>query len=165
MNIPDHLSDQSRVWIFPAARPISSNEKEALEARLQQFFSRWASHGDPVPAAGAVIEQQFVVVAVDEALTPSGCSIDSLFREVKAVENELQIPLLDSTCVFARVGERVLSFTRQEFRRQSGESLVDATTPVYDTTASSLAELRSGRWVRPAGESWHKQLLETPAAT
>lgn len=159
MNIPDHLSDRSKVWIFPAARPLSSSEKNAVEERMQRFFSRWASHGDPVPAAGAVIDEQFVLVAVDESLTPSGCSIDSLFREVKDVERDLQIPLLDSSRVFARVNDRVLAFTRQEFKRQAAEGIIEPSTIVYDTTAERLAEVRSGTWLRKAEESWHRELF------
>jgi len=159
MNIPEHLSDLSKIWIFPAARPLSSDEKNAVEDRLQTFFSKWASHGAPVPAAGAVLDEQFVVVAVDDSLAPSGCSIDSLFREVKVIERDFQIPLLDASRVFARRDDRILALTRQEFRREAGEGRIESSTEVYDTTAETLGEIRSGRWRRPAEQSWHKEMF------
>lgn len=159
MTIPAHLSDRSKIWIFPAARPLSASEKSALEGRLQSFFAKWASHGAPVPAAGSVVDEQFVVVAVDESLAPSGCSIDALFREVKDIEKELEIPLLDSARVFARKNDRILSYTRQEFRREAAEGIIERTTEVYDTTVETLEEIRSGHWRRPAEQSWHRELF------
>lgn len=159
LNIPKHLSDQSRVWIFPSARPLSASEVEAMEARIADFFRSWASHGAPVPAAGAVLDQHFVVVAVDDSLAPSGCSIDSLFRTMAQIENDLQIPLLDTSRVFAQYEGRVVSFTREEFRRQAKEGRLGGDTFVYDTTAESLEAIRNRRWIRRAADSWHASLL------
>jgi hypothetical protein len=75
------------------------------------------------------------------------------------IEEELQIPLLDTSRVFAQYEGRVVSFTREEFRRQAKAGRVGSDTFVYDTTVDSLEAIRNRRWIRRAGDSWHASLL------
>ena len=49
-----------------------------IEAHLAAFTSSWAAHGTPLAAEAAVLLDQIVVLAVDEALQmATGCSIDA----------------------------------------------------------------------------------------
>ena len=45
MTVPfETLPDEARVWIYPAHRPFSENEKTALEDALTQFLTQWTAH-------------------------------------------------------------------------------------------------------------------------
>ena len=43
-------------------------------------------------------------------------------------------------------------------------SKLTADTIVFDTLAERLGDVRSGRWERRAGDSWHARLLDTVRA-
>ena len=45
--------------------------------------------------------------------------------------------------------------SRSEFRQAARDGTVTPDTLVFDTTLTSLADLRAGRFERPARESWH----------
>src|SRR5688572_17319264 len=96
------LPDGARVWMFASARPLAASERDQLTSPLDQFFEGWASHGTAVAAGFDWLEDHFLVVAVDEGLHPSGCSIDKLFRALAEIEKTAGTRLLDSSLVFFR---------------------------------------------------------------
>src|SRR5687767_6275021 len=93
------LPDGARVWVFGTSRPLAASEKAQLTSALDQFFEGWASHGAAVAAGFEWLEDHFLVVAVDEGLHPSGCSIDKLFRMLSEMEKSTGSRLLDSALV------------------------------------------------------------------
>jgi hypothetical protein len=108
-------------------------------------------------------DQRFLLVAVDEAEAgASGCSIDALHRQLRDLEGDLGIDLLDSTPVWYRdESGRVCSVSRDEFRRLAGRGDVDERTTVFDLTLTRLQDYRRGLFERTASDSWHRSLLGT----
>ena len=49
------LPDHSRVWIFGASRPLTSDESNRLLEQVDRFLDGWAAHGAPVVGATVVI--------------------------------------------------------------------------------------------------------------
>jgi hypothetical protein len=152
------MPDEARLWVFAAAARLSPAQHDTVHERLTAFVSGWLAHGERVVGACEIREHRFLLVAADENATGvSGCSIDTLFRVLKATESEVGISLLDGSRVFYRGGDgEVRSVRRQEFRRLAGEGAVTGDTPVFDNTIASVSALRSGEWERPARESWHR---------
>ena len=100
------------------------------------------------------------MIGVDESQAgASGCSIDSLVRQLRALEADLGLDLLDSRPVWYRDGDSIRRCTRSEFRDLWTSGEVDLTTPVFDLTVSRAGDLRAGRLEVPAGDSWHRSIL------
>lgn len=166
------LPDSARLWCFGADRPPSPEEAERLLGAVRGFLDGWAAHGQPLRTACDWRRGRFLLVAVDESTAgASGCSIDALSRRLGELEEELGLQLRDAAPVWyldARE-DRVRRVSRAEFRSLAEQGRVDGSTTVFDLTAGRLADVREGRWERPAAESWHARLLgartPSPATT
>jgi hypothetical protein len=120
------------------------------------FLDEWAAHGVPLRSARDLSHGQFLLVGVDEgAETPSGCSIDALVNRLKELGSGLGVTLVEHGPVWFRVGAEVRTVSRPEFRKLVGEGRVTPDTPVFDTSLTRVAELRSHGLERPVRESWH----------
>ncbi len=152
------LPDPSRLWVFPVSRPLNSQEEDALLGRVDGFLDEWTAHGSPLSAGRDWREGRFLLVAVDESTAPpSGCSIDALVKELKAVGGELGADLLDHAPVWYRENGEVRRVSRPEFKILVEARKVNLDTPVFDHAITRLQELRSGEWEKPAGASWHRR--------
>lgn len=156
----ERLPDDARIWIFPVSPALNADQRQQLLDDAGRFLDQWAAHGMPIRAACEVIEDSFLVIAVDRDAETSGCSIDRMFGLLQQLERQLGVKILDPNRVFYRHADgRPHAITREEFRRNG-----DQHTIVFDTLAERLGEIRSGRWIRRAEESWHARLLQPATA-
>lgn len=151
------MPDSARVWVFGASQQLNGEVAQALGRSVESFISSWLAHGRPVHGAMDWRYGQFLIIVADEeASGVSGCSIDSLFRTLKALEEETGATLLDSSLVWYREGAgEIRAMPRPEFRRMAAAGSVTEETIVFDNTVASVGALRSGEWERRAGDSWH----------
>jgi hypothetical protein len=160
------LPDHGRVWVFPASRRLESPEVERLLSEVDGFLDDWAAHGVPLRSARKLSDRQFRLVGVDEdAEAPSGCSIDALVNRLKELGSGLGVTLVEHGPVWFRDGPEVRTASRPEFRRLVGEGRVTPDTPVFDTSLTRLAELRSRGLECPAQQSWHGRAFFGKAQT
>jgi hypothetical protein len=151
----DRLAGDSRIWIFGISPPLDRVQSQTVLRAVDSFLDNWAAHGTPITSARTILEDSFLIVAVDKKSETSGCSIDKMFGLLRQLERDLDVEILDANRVFVRdAGGHVRSLTRAEFREEG-----DPHTVVFDTTAERLADIRSGRWERKASDSWHAALL------
>lgn len=153
----EDVPDEARLWVFGAGRALAPAEQDALLAHVDRFLDGWAAHGAPVSGARALLHDRFLLVAADERATGvSGCSIDTLFHSLEAVERSFGTPLRDAGLVFWRSDDgEVRAEPRPAFRARAKAGEVGADTVVFDNTVGTVGELRAGRWELPMGESWH----------
>lgn len=156
------LPAEARLWIFGATQDLDEPAFMRVRSSMAAFLSKWTAHGQDLRVAFDIYHSRFLIVAVDEGQTAaSGCSIDALGRHIREMERELGVELLNNTPVWYRNADgSIETASRAEFRRWSQAGRVDAGTLVFDLTLERLADLRSGRLERPAGQSWHARLLE-----
>ena len=154
------LSDEAYIWIFGISPRLDERGEAKMLQKVDAFLDQWAAHGNPIESARDLIDGTFLVIAAEKTSERSGCSIDRLFGTLQQLERELGVKALDANRVFFRHGDgRVDSMPRSEFRDKG-----DAHTIVFDTTAETLRDIRSGRWERRAEDSWHRELLRKVAA-
>ena len=150
------LPDDARLWVFGAERPLGEDEERDLLTEVDAFLGGWQAHGAPLTCARDWRYGQFLLVGVDErSVPPSGCSIDSMVRVLKVVEERLGARLVDNTPIWYREGEEVKRVARSDFRALARSGAVGPLTTVFDNTLTRLGQLRVGEWERPAAESWH----------
>ena len=150
------LPDDARIWIFGISPALDAGRREAVLATIDPFLDAWAAHNVPITSARLIVDDSFLVVAVDKRSETSGCSIDRMFGLLRQLEERFGLQILESDRVFVRHGDgRVDAITRAEFRERG-----DRHTVVFDTLAERLGEVRQGRWEKKAEDSWHARLLQ-----
>jgi hypothetical protein len=156
----EELPDHARLWVFSAERALGPDEADQLLSQVDGFLAQWAAHGVPLTCARDWRFDQFLMVGVDEkAAGVSGCSIDALVRALKSLSGQLGVALVDNSPVLFRDGAAIRRVTRQEFSGLAESGTVGPSTAVFDNTVTTVADVRAGRWERPAGESWHAALI------
>lgn len=91
-NIPSHFPKDARLWVFVGNRKMSLTEISWLNESLNQFVSSWQTHGKSLDAVGFVLhETALVIVANENAVKASGCSMDKINHLVKDVGSQLSI--------------------------------------------------------------------------
>ena len=156
----DTLPDDARLWVFGARAPLDEIDAPRLLGAVDGFLKQWKAHGNPLTCARDFREEYFLLVAVDErASDASGCSIDGLFRLLQQAEEGIGTSLVGGGTVYFRdeLG-LVHALSRADFQVLGSTGDVDGDTPVFDTTVTTVGELRT-RFERPARDSWHADLL------
>src|ERR1700682_4449164 len=97
------LPDSARTWVFGPANTRDEPASEILLVDVDRFLSQWKAHGSPLTVGRDWTYGRFLTVAVDQSTAgASGCSIDGLFRSLKALEPKLGASLVTSGLVFYR---------------------------------------------------------------
>ena len=154
----DELPGDGRVWIFSAARRLTEPERTRVLAEVDAFIDQWGAHATPLTAGRHLAYDQFLFVAVDQrAAGPSGCSIDALVRQMKALQQQLGVELVNHAPVLFRRGGAIERVSREAFAELAATGAVGPDTTVFNNTLTSLGDVRAGRWEVPAADSWHAQ--------
>jgi len=157
----EDLPDNARTWVFGADHDLDESTADLLLRDVDRFLSQWHAHGAPLTAARDWKYQRFLTIAVDQSTAgASGCSIDGLFRSLKALEPRLGASLVTSGLIFYRDRKgRVNAVDRDRFTELSANGKIAADTRVFDPAVTTLGEWRA-RFELNAGDSWHAKLLE-----
>ncbi|HEY6090107.1 MAG TPA: hypothetical protein VD771_10005 [Gemmatimonadaceae bacterium] len=156
----EDLPDNARTWVFGANRDLDEGATDLLFREVDRFLSQWHAHGSPLTAARDWKYGRFLTVAVDQSTAgASGCSIDGLFRTLKALEPRLGASLVTSGMVFYRGKKgKIEAVNREQFTALSAEGKITPDTTVFDPTITTLGDWRA-RFELKASQSWHAGLL------
>ncbi|MCU0382877.1 MAG: hypothetical protein MUF68_02315 [Cyclobacteriaceae bacterium] len=92
----EFLPDNARVWIFTANKKLNAEIVSTIRQQLDRHLAGWTAHGNSLLAAHIILEDYFLVVGLNQnEADASGCSIDSLFRMIKAVGDNNSIDFLN----------------------------------------------------------------------
>ena len=117
MNYFSNLNNHSRVWIYPASRELTIEECKIILSELNSFVQTWDSHGAELKAAVEIIENQFVVIAVDENIeSPSGCSIDRSVKKMKQIGTSISVDFFNRLKMVVKndLDKKTISFSELE---------------------------------------------------
>src|ERR1700737_5124772 len=95
------LPDSARTWVFGAHKTLDESASAILLVEIDRFLSQWKAHGSPLTVGRDWKYGRFLTVAVDQSTAgASGCSIDGLFRSLKALEPKIGESLVPGGVVF-----------------------------------------------------------------
>jgi hypothetical protein len=156
----EELPDASRTWVFGADHDLDESAADLLLRDVDSFLSQWRAHGAPLTAARDWKYGRFLTIGVDQSTAgASGCSIDGLFRSLKALEPRLGASLVTSGLVYFRDGKgEIQAVDRERFAALGAEGKIKPNTRVFDPTVTTLGEWRA-RFELDAAKSWHAGLL------
>lgn len=150
------LPDHGRLWVFPLSRPLEEAETERATRVVDDFLEQWAAHGSPLRSARELREERFLLVGVDvDASAPSGCSIDALTNRLRVLGDEMDVTFIEHAPVWYRADGEVRTATRAEFKALVAAGEVTPETPVFDTSLTTVEQVRRGGLEKPARRSWH----------
>jgi hypothetical protein len=161
----DTLPDDARVWIFASDRPLGDDEATTLLAEVDNFLADWKAHGAPLRSAREWRDDRFLVIGVDPtAEQASGCSIDGLFRGLRALERALGTALVAGGRVFYRDATGAPQVAaRRDVPALGASGVIAPTTRVFDTALTDAGSYRA-RFELPARETWVASLLGPQAS-
>ena len=152
----DQLPEDARVWIFAAERPLTPPEQDRLLAEVDRFIDGWGAHDAPLTAGRDLRYDRFLFVAVDQhRVGPSGCSIDALVRQMKQLEQEIGVELVNHAPIVFRQGQEIRRVPREQFADLVSSGEVGPETTVFDNTLTSVSDVRAGRWETQVAQTWH----------
>ncbi len=151
------LPPTARVWVYQATRAFTQQESSFIQARLAQVLEQWTAHGNTLKAGFDLPYQHFIVIGLDESLSgASGCSIDALFRHLKALGEELNIDFFNRELVGFLVNNEVQLIPRADlitFFQQADAEVLTLNNLVSDKHGLMQA------WLQPAKTSWLKRYM------
>ena len=154
------LPPDARVWVFVAERPVTGAAAERLLGEVDSQLDRWAAHGEPLTSAREWRDDRFLTIGVDQSTAnASGCSIDGLFRTLRALETAIGTSLVGGGRVhFREPSGEIRTVSRDEFSDLAAAGQVTPSTRVFDPTVPTIGAWREG-FEKTAGSSWHAGLL------
>ena len=146
-------ADQSRIWIYAAEQKLTNEQENHILKDISDHLNNWEAHKVPLTAGVTILENRFIVVALDENENgASGCSIDTLQKLIQNLEKELSISLLNRLNIFCKIEDKILCIPSFKL-----ESIAKANTLFYDLTIQKKSELHS--YLKPISEGWCAHLV------
>jgi hypothetical protein len=157
----ESLPDSSRVWVFGSDRPVTGPAAQRLLGEVDRFLEDWKAHGAPLRCSRLWRDDRFLVIGVDQSdANASGCSIDGLFRSLRALEQEIGAKLVGGGRVYYRDHSGVAqSAERSELDGLVARGEVGPNTVVFDPSITDLGEWRA-KFEQPARKTWVGELIK-----
>jgi len=142
------LPEESRIWLYAAENALSKDQQSYIINLISENLKGWNAHKKPLTAGVTVLENHFIVIALDESKNgASGCSIDTLQNTIQKIEKELSIPLMNRLNVFCEIEGEIVCVPSFKLA-----SIAKANTLFYDLTIQNKSELNS--YFKPISKGW-----------
>ncbi|HEU4575051.1 MAG TPA: hypothetical protein VFS36_08600 [Chitinophagaceae bacterium] len=152
--LESHFHPASRVWVYQANRLFSLSEALEIETMLNDFATRWTSHGAKVKGAAHLFFGQFIILMADETATGvSGCSTDSSVRLMKDIEQKFTVSLFDRTTLAFLMKDKIQLLPMAQLPYAFANGFIDADTLYFNNLVQTKEELEKN-WIIPVKDSW-----------
>ena len=122
---------------------------------MSLHLKKWKAHNIPLTSAVTILEDHFIIIALDESKNlATGCSIDTLQKNVQEIESHLSISLMNRLNIFCKIDldDKIICISTNKLRDKVGEN-----TLFYDLTIQKKYDLLA--WCKPIKEGWCKRFL------
>lgn len=155
----EQLPDSARVWIYQSDRPFTDDEVSVIRSQVNSFINEWTAHSQQLAAAGDVLFERFIVLAVDERQAgASGCSIDKSVHFIKGVESQFNVALFDRMNFAFLQDDEVAVLPSSDFTQLYASQGLHEDTLVFDNLIQTIGDMKRG-WIKPLKLSWHKRFV------
>ena len=147
------ISGSSKVWIFRTDRKFSSIEKEIISTRITNFVSQWETHNRPVYSSFKLFDYFLCIFADESSYVTSGCSVDSLVKEIKLIGLELKLDFFNRQNIVYNDNGKEAIISIEKFKDLKRKNL-----KVYNNLVSTKIELEN-QWLVYVKDSWLNRLI------
>ncbi|CAM1365228.1 ABC transporter ATPase [Tenacibaculum xiamenense] len=152
------LSNEARVWVYPASRKFYPQEIEELKTKLEDFVSSWKNSKEEFKASFDIKYDRFIIFYAEDNISLTNADIDEQVSFVLTLQNEYELDLLDKMNVSFKQGEFVQYKEIKAFKKMLKEKSVSSKTIVFDNLVQSKYDLEY-HWEVPITESWYNRFL------
>lgn len=153
------LPAEARLWIFQAERKFTPTDITIIGEHLQLFTNRWVAHGLPLEASFKILEDRFIVLAVNQALHhASGCSIDDSTRTLKDIGRLIGQDLFKRDLVSFHLGDKIETVKLSAVKDLYNKAVWNENTLTFNTLVADKGELERD-WLIPASKTWLKRYI------
>jgi hypothetical protein len=155
----NELPNNSRIWVYQSDREFTQEEVDYISSQSKEFIQQWTRHGSDLKGSFTIKYNQFLVLAVDQGFNNvSGCSIDASVHFVQALEQKLNVDMMDKMNISFKVGDHINVLKMNAFKEFAKAKKINAETVVFNNMIATKQELEE-QWEVPAEQSWHKRFL------
>ncbi len=159
--IPEDFDANSRVWIYQSNRLFFISEALEIEAMLEDFLSKWNSHGSPIKGYANLLYGQFLVFIADETATGvSGCSTDSSVKVVKEIEQRFKVNMFDREFLAFMIKDKIQMLPLNQLKYAIENNFITPDTLYFNNLVRNKHELLNN-WLIPVKDSWLKKKIES----
>ncbi|MGY8988945.1 MAG: hypothetical protein ACKVJA_01650 [Flavobacteriales bacterium] len=142
------IPEESRIWIYASEQKLTNDQESYILKSISDHLKNWEAHKVPLTAGVTILENQFVVVALDQTKNgASGCSIDTLQNKIQNLEKELSVSLMNRLNIFCRIDDKIHCISTTKLADNTNKD-----TLFYDLTIQKKSELHS--YLKPISEGW-----------
>ena len=153
------MTGNSRVWVYQANRPITTQESVQISKILTQFVGKWNAHGQDLDGGFEIRDNHFIILWVNEETHgPSGCSIDSSVQCIRKIEQEFNLNLTDKSMVAFDIDGRIELIHFSKIKEAIEEGKIAKNTPMFDNSVANYQDFNS-KWKVAASQSWTKRFF------
>ena len=147
------LPEQARIWLYASEKELTQSQQDYILNVISEELKGWNAHKQPLTAGVTILENHFIVVALDENKNgASGCSIDTLQNTIQKIEKELTLSLMNRLNVFCKIEDEILCIPSFKLG-----SVADEDTFFYDLTILTKSDLNT--YLKPISEGWCGHLV------
>lgn len=151
------LPETARVWIYQSDRSLTPGEAGVINNRVSKFLEKWTAHGNTLQAGVDILHTHFIIIGLDESVSgASGCSIDSLFRDLSTLGKELNVDFFNRELIAFFINNEVKLIRREELKTFFTE--VNAEVLTFNNLVSTKGALEQ-EWLQTAKSSWLKRYM------
>ena len=68
----DKISGESRIWIYQSSDDFTDSDVDLINKKSDLFVSNWMAHNKELQASFKILNNRFLVIAVNEEFNPIG---------------------------------------------------------------------------------------------
>ena len=147
------LPEHSRIWIYASENALTHDKQNYILNYISEHLKGWNAHKVPLTAGVTILENHFIVVALDENKNgASGCSIDILQKTIQEIEKELTLSLMNRLNVFCKIEQEIHCISSFKL-----STVANKDTLFYDLTILAKSDLNT--YLKPIYEGWCAHLV------
>lgn len=144
----------SKVWVYQCSRLFPISEALEIETLLENFTTKWLSHGTLVKGAGYLFFGQFIILMADETASGvSGCSTDSSVRIIKDIEQRFGVNMFDRTTLAFVIKDKVQMLPLSQLNYAADNGFINPHTLFFNNMVLTKEELENN-WIVAVKDSW-----------
>ena len=153
------IPNDSRVWIYQSDRDLTESEKVTIDNKTSSFLDGWKAHGKDLECSYSIINNRFIVIAVNENFNPiGGCSIDYSLQLINDISNSIQLNLLNRLIVNYKIDNEIKSTSLNHLKNKIKDGTFSSETVIFNTTVNTKGELLNN-FETDIGSSWLSKFL------
>lgn len=150
--------ETTTAWVFQYTQPIPEAIYPNLKAGIENILIKWNAHGTLLGAEWQLLEGQFLYIRLQpDSYAASGCSIDSLRKQIHQLNTELNLTEAHAGRIFFKSEHSLESIEWNEIQQAAQMGKLQPETLVADISPANtqLPE----QVFRPLKETWIAKML------